>query len=91
MFATEAGLPMAITSMLDRASGLEPRQWVMEHMSCQRSTEILRSVVDNGSPESPRLAVKVNGLHGMHYWYPEDERRFEADYAFLASSVRRAG
>ena len=87
-FSTETDLPSTLIRMLNRWETYQPRQWVMEHMSCQRSTEILRKVVDGGR-DSPPLAVKVNGLHGMHYWTPEDAGRFDSDYRYLSDVARR--
>ena len=64
----------------------------MEQMSCQRSTAIVESTIRQylQGPWSEPLAVKVNGLHGMHYWNDGDAARFEADYRFLRSTIRPA-
>jgi hypothetical protein len=65
----------------------------MKHMSCQRATEIVSAAIkeqalNRGETWSRDLAVKVNGLHGMSYWDDKDRFAFEADYRFLASTMR---
>jgi glycosyltransferase involved in cell wall biosynthesis len=92
-FAGERDLPDKLLWMIERAPTFTPRQWVAEHMSAQRATEILSEVI--GSTAAARgelwrggLAVKVNKLHGMEYWDPRDQHRFADDYDFLLSAQR---
>jgi glycosyltransferase involved in cell wall biosynthesis len=88
-FSTEADLPATILRMLERADTFRAREWVMAHMSCQQSTKVLSQAIDAASGEGDELAVKVNGLYGMHYWEASDQNRFTDDYSFLWD-VRRA-
>jgi glycosyltransferase involved in cell wall biosynthesis len=89
-FADESELPDCLAWMTDNYQRFDPRPWVMEHMSCQRSTAIVEDAV-RGHAEGPwsgPLAVKVNGLHGMHYWDDADATRFAEDYRFLRSAIK---
>ena len=82
-FASERALPRTLLELIERSDSMRPRDWVMEHMSCQRSTQILQRIVDDGTDDAGETAIKVNGLHGMHYWDETDAARFAADYEFL--------
>lgn len=82
-FASERDFAEVALRLLESADTLRPREWTMQHMSCQRSTAILRATVDGSVDTGEDLAVKVNGLHGMHYWNEADAGRFTADYEFL--------
>jgi glycosyltransferase involved in cell wall biosynthesis len=89
-FADEAELPDCLAWMVENHQRFDARPWVMAHMSCQQSTAILESAIRrhaSGVWRTP-LAVKVNGLHGMHYWNEGDADRFSEDYRFLRSMVR---
>ncbi len=90
-FADESELSDCLAWMMDNYRRFDPRPWVMEHMSCQRSTAIVEGVVRRHvqGPWTGPLAVKVNGLHGMHYWNAGDDARFEEDYRFLRSTIRQ--
>lgn len=90
-FADETELPDCLAWMVDNHHTFDPRPWVMEHMPCQRSTDIVERAIRDRShgPWSTSLAVKVNGLHGMHYWDENDAVRFAADYRFLRSTIRQ--
>ena len=94
-FAGEAELPDCLGWMIENYRRFNPRPWVMEHMSCQRSTVIVEETIRAHAKGhwSTSLAVKVNGLHGMHYWNEDDAQRFADDYRFLISTIkgRRAG
>ena len=92
-FATEAGLPDAILDMIARSDDMSPRDWVMNHMSCERSTHILEDIiraeaVKRGEHWSTGLAVRVCGLNAQEYFVPGDAERFAEDYRFLASQLR---
>jgi glycosyltransferase involved in cell wall biosynthesis len=94
-FADEATLPEAITRMLERADGLEPRGWAIENISCQAATRVLgdsiREVAEGlGEAWTRDLSVKTVHLHGMDYWDPADAALYEPDYAFLRASMRPA-
>jgi glycosyltransferase involved in cell wall biosynthesis len=92
-FAAEDRLPERLLWMIENYQRFNPREWVAANMTCQRSTEILAGVIAKsaaaqGEPWTGGLAVKVNKLHNMDYWEPEDARRFEPDYQFLRSAIR---
>jgi glycosyltransferase involved in cell wall biosynthesis len=93
-FAAEAELPERLDRWIGGQATFAPRDWVMEHMSPQRATEILgRSIrevaVSRGERWTEGLVVKVDRLHDMAYWDEADRGRFEADYAYLRSALRR--
>lgn len=89
-YADESSFTGVALKMLANAGQMQPRQWTMEHMSCQRSTEIMSGIIDRGKGEHAPLAVKVNGLHGMQYWDMSQDAAFENDYRYLRSN-RRSG
>jgi hypothetical protein len=71
-----------------------PRGWVLENMSCQRATRALEESIRKvaaaaGENWTRGLAVKVCYLNGMRYWDENDRHRFEGDYAFLRSVIRK--
>jgi glycosyltransferase involved in cell wall biosynthesis len=93
-FANEGNLPERLLRMVKNYESFRPRQWVLENMSCHRATEILSDVIgrtcaERGEQWSGGLAVKVNKLHSLEYWNPEDRQRFADDYEFLHSALRR--
>jgi hypothetical protein len=90
-FARERDLPEKLLWMIERHDQLSPREWVAEHMSAQRATQLLAEAIGKtaagcGEGWSGNVAVKVNKLHGMEYWDANDRRHFETDYAFLRSA-----
>jgi glycosyltransferase involved in cell wall biosynthesis len=92
-FAAENRLPDKLLWMTENYRQFAPREWVAANMTCQRATEILSGVIARtaaarGEPWTGGLAVKVNKLHNMDYWEPEDAGRFGPDYQFLRSAIR---
>jgi len=92
-YASDTELPDKLLFMLDHYRDFSPRAWVEQHMTCQQAADTLGRTIENsmttvGEPWSGRLAVKVNGLHGMQYWEPRDHETFARDYAHLASCIR---
>jgi glycosyltransferase involved in cell wall biosynthesis len=93
-FAADNDAPEVIARLLDEHELMRPREWVLAHMTCQHATNRLanrlRSLsVSAGQRWRSDLSVKVNGLHGQDYWDDRDRGRFQADYEFLASCVRK--
>ena len=93
-FSSEAGLVDTLLEMIEGYRSYSPRDWVMEHMSCQQTTarlnEAIKATVQElGEPWTKGLAVKTNELNRVRYWDPADERRFAADYDFLRSAILR--
>jgi glycosyltransferase involved in cell wall biosynthesis len=92
-FASERTLPETLLRMVENHHRYSPQDWVSAHMPCQRATELVskaigKAAVERGENWSGGLAVKVNMLHKMDYWDPDDARRFEPDYQFLRSAIR---
>jgi glycosyltransferase involved in cell wall biosynthesis len=93
-FSTESGLADTLLEMITTYQAYSPREWVMKHMSCERTTARLNEAikakaVELGETWTTDLAVKTNELNGVRYWELEDRRRFAADYEFLRSTMCR--
>jgi glycosyltransferase involved in cell wall biosynthesis len=93
-FSSEAALPETLARMLKQPGAYAPRAWVMEHMTCQKATEILSGAIREaslalGQAWTRDLAQKVNRLNGQAYWEESDRERFAADYAYLAAAIRQ--
>lgn len=89
-FSSEADLPDVLTELIRNHESAAPREWVLEHMSCQRSTAILNEGIrakafEMGESWTMDLVVKTNELNDLKYWNLEDAARFRDDYAFLRS------
>lgn len=93
-FAAENELPARLRWMIENHHRYRPRNWVMANMTCQHATAILSDVIRDvatrrGERWTQELAVKVNRLNDMGYWDEADEGRFEPDYEYLRSVIRR--
>jgi glycosyltransferase involved in cell wall biosynthesis len=93
-FVPEGQLAEAIVEMIDTRQRFSPRQWVLEHMTCVHATRALEQYLqkareERGEPWSGELVVKTSTLDTQRYYNPDDRRRFDADYQFLESTVRR--
>jgi glycosyltransferase involved in cell wall biosynthesis len=92
-FSSEQELPEKLLWMIENYRQFTPREWVMDHLSCQKATEILNNLIkvkalEAGETWSGGPVVKINGLHGMSYWDERDSHRFSKDYEFLTSVIR---
>jgi glycosyltransferase involved in cell wall biosynthesis len=92
-FVDEAALGDAILEMLERRASYAPRQWVLDHMTCQHATAAVEASVRaaagrGGEPWTSGLVVKTSTLDTQKYWDPADRDRFAADYQFLEASIR---
>ncbi|MCI0459250.1 MAG: glycosyltransferase [Gemmataceae bacterium] len=93
-FAGEADLADRLVWMAENHHTFRPREWILKHMSCQKATEILeRSIREvalaHGEAWTEGLAVKVCELNTMKYWDPSEKARFEGDYGFLQSMLKK--
>ena len=94
-FVTESALGDAILDMLERRSSYSPRQWVLDHMTCQQATAIVEAHVraaaaEHGEPWTSGIAVRTSTLDTQRYWDEADRDRFADDYRFLEASEQRA-
>jgi glycosyltransferase involved in cell wall biosynthesis len=94
-FATEATVGDAILRVLDRPEQYHPREWAMANMSCQEATRILESSISSvalaaGEKWTRGLVAKTVHLESQRYWDPDDVARFQADYEYLKTQVRRS-
>ena len=92
-FIEERALGDAILEMLQNGRSYAPRQWVLEHMTCQKATAAVEDAVRTsaeraGEAWTTGLVVKTSTLDTQKYWNPEDRDRFAADYRFLESAIR---
>ena len=89
-FALEDNVAEKISEIINcRPSGLSPRSYVLNNRSCFRATDIMGQTISRWERENadntnwkPSLAIKVNELHGMKYFRP-DEVSFGESYSFL--------
>ena len=91
-FATEETLPEKLLWMTENYGRFATRDWVMQHMSCQRSAKTLgdsirQTVCATGEDWTEDLAVKVSYLDKMRYWNDSDVERFAPDFQALRSSL----
>lgn len=91
-FATEHELPTALAHMLERHSTFSPRSAVIPRMTPEASTRRLNDAIrttalSNGETWTTDITVRVGTVDGLGYRDAEDRKRFDADYAFLRSSV----
>jgi hypothetical protein len=91
-FATEHSLPSVLLDMVGRHSEYSPREWVLEQMSCLRTTaglnEVIRTTaVSCGEEWTTDLVPKVNTLNGVEYWAETDAARFAPDIEFIRSCM----
>jgi glycosyltransferase involved in cell wall biosynthesis len=92
-FVEEKDLGNAILEMIDSHASYSPRRWVLEHMTCQKATNIVENAiraaaVHAGEPWTSGLVVKTSTLDTQKYWDADDRERFAADYQFLEQSIR---
>ena len=93
-FVQERALGEAILDMIEHRSRYAPREWILQNMTCEKATGILEDrlralATASGAPWTEGLVVKTSTLDTQRYWNPSDRARFEADYRFLASTLRR--
>jgi len=94
LYCREQDLSRTLLEMVDSYRQFDPRDWVMNNMSCQRGAEVLGDSIGSlarklGEPWSGNLVTKASALNGMRYWDAEDRQRFERDYAYLESTIRK--
>ena len=87
-------LSRVLLEMVHNHDRFTPREWVMQEMSCQKGAEVLGEHIGQvatklGERWSAPLVAKFSALSGMRYWDPADRGRFEQDYAFLESMLRK--
>jgi glycosyltransferase involved in cell wall biosynthesis len=92
-FVEEAALGDAILEMLERRASYSPRQWVLDHMTCQQATAAVEACVRSaaiecGEPWTSGVVVKTSTLDTQKYWDEADRDRFMDDYRFLEASIR---
>jgi glycosyltransferase involved in cell wall biosynthesis len=93
-FASERHLSQQLLWMIQNYHQFSPREWVMANMTCQHATKIIGEAIqhialEKGENWTQDLAVKVGYLNGMCYWDNSDMQKFEADYTFLQSTLKR--
>jgi glycosyltransferase involved in cell wall biosynthesis len=92
-FVKEADLGNAILEMIANREQYHPREWVLQHMTCERATAVLEQhlrteALSAGEPWTEGLVVKTSTLDTQRYFNSEDRQRFEPDYRFLESCLK---
>jgi len=92
-FVKEADLGNAIVEMISSRQQYHPREWVLQHMTCERATALLEQHLRTeaqsaGEPWTEGLVVKTSTLDTQRYFHPEDRQRFALDYQFLESCLK---
>lgn len=93
MFAAENELASALQHMVENYDKYSPREYVMNHRSCIKATEILSEAIKQTSLNmglrwSEDLHVKVNALDGMTYFEDGEMEYFKDDYDYLTSCIK---
>ena len=91
-YSTEAALPQNLLEMIQHHDQYSPREWVLAHMSCQRTTALLNQAIKAkalalGENWTVDIVAKINELGCVRYWDATDESRFIEDYEFLRSVI----
>ncbi len=94
-FADEQTLPETIVEMLENLAKFEPRKVALETRNCERATQIIEkrmSALEQavGRNWTTGLAVKINDLHGMSYFDPDDNEKYANDYSYLKTQIKRS-
>jgi glycosyltransferase involved in cell wall biosynthesis len=93
-FVGEHALADAILEMIETRATYHPREWVLRHMTCERATAVLESHLREAAqaaaePWTEGLVVKTSTLDTQRYVNPDDAVRFEPDYRYLESCLRK--
>ena len=94
ILSSESALPKNLKYMVENYQRFSPRDYVLNHRSCEVATkklndEIKANVISDGGVWNEGIVKKVNELHGMRYFNPEERQKFQGDYNFLASMIRK--
>jgi hypothetical protein len=90
----EHRLADTVLEMIATRGQYRPREWILDHMTCERATSVLekhlREAADSaGEPWTQGLVVKTSTLDAQRYVNPEDALKFEPDYRYLESCLRK--
>jgi glycosyltransferase involved in cell wall biosynthesis len=93
-FVKEQDLADSIVEVIETRERFSPREWVLENRTCVKATSVLEDTLRRGRQEQGEcwiepLVVKTSELDTQRYYNPEDRNRFDADYRFLESKIRR--
>jgi glycosyltransferase involved in cell wall biosynthesis len=94
IYARESELDQALLQSCRGQNTWRPRQWIMDHLTCQHATKIIDQHLEeyarkNGGPWTHGCACKISGLHSMEYWSPEDVELHSEDHLWLKSQIRK--
>jgi glycosyltransferase involved in cell wall biosynthesis len=89
-YANEQNFEEIVRKVLSRIDDYSPRQWVMEHMTCQHAASILqdkirRTAENCGENWTDGIVVKATELNSQKYWNESDNDRFKIDYDYIKS------
>jgi glycosyltransferase involved in cell wall biosynthesis len=94
-FVPEHELEDRLLQVVATKDEYRPREWVLQHMSCGQSTNVLEAAIREqalkiGESWSEGLVVRTSGLDAQRYWNVSDAPRFEKDYEFLDSVMTKS-
>lgn len=92
-FSSERELPEKLLWMIKHHDEFNPREWVLNNMTCQHAAKLVsdaigKAAAERGEPWSGGVVAKLSQLHGMGYWNPADSSLFADDYTYLRTLLR---
>lgn len=93
IFSDEVSLGYDIINICNDKSNFDPRNWIINHMSCQHATRILSDHLRNyatmqSEPWSTDCVPKISGLHNMEYWDLNMRDNFIEDHSWIKSKIK---
>lgn len=94
-FADEQSLPLVLMEMLDNLARFSPRAYVVDKMTPEVSTQTINKKLKEvsnrqGQNWTQDIVVRESTLGGLTYKDSNDWQRFENDYVYLESKIKRA-
>lgn len=81
-WSAESQLNLKLEYMIENYDKFSPYEYVSQHHTCIKATEILENLInglDSNLQDKGRLSVKINELHGMAYFIPDEEIQYKKD------------
>tara|TARA_R110001583_G_scaffold181353_1_gene338562 strand:- start:4135 stop:5475 length:1341 start_codon:yes stop_codon:yes gene_type:complete len=92
-FSSESRLALNLEDMIKNYRNYSPRNYVLSHHTCIKATQILTDKINeivSGTDDEliSDVAVKINALHGMDYYHPEQHSNFHNDESYIISQLK---
>jgi glycosyltransferase involved in cell wall biosynthesis len=93
VFANQVNLASQIGYVLNNYGNFNPREWVLNNMSCTLASNILNEVLKNKCTHNKEnytehIVPKIAGLNSQEYYESKDEAIFKKDYEFLYRCIK---